>query len=155
MAGLVEELRAASQEDGMRVGLATVALEEAERALAGARLRAEATSDALSALEERLKVLTPPPPGQDEARRAEEGATVDELILGFLAGREKAPTWEIVEHVRGIRPDADPGKVSPRLTQLKKADRIVHVTTGWWRIARTADGKSAGAEDAGEEGARP
>ncbi|WKK21339.1 hypothetical protein QZH56_20995 [Streptomyces olivoreticuli] len=139
VAGLVEELRAASREDQARVEQAQAVLERAERTLAGAQLRAEATTTALSALEERLKALSSPPPGHDGVRQDEKGPTTDELILDFLAGRQKAATREIVEHVRTVKPNADSGKVSPRLTHLKSAGRIVHIDTGWWRIAAAED----------------
>ncbi|MEH6373827.1 hypothetical protein V7793_05650 [Streptomyces sp. KLMMK] len=149
VAGLVEVLRQASREDEARVEQARGVVEEAERGLAGACLRAEATSSALSALEERLMVLSCPPPRPGGPQAQERAPTTDELILGFLAGRRKASTQEIVSHVRTVKPDANSGKVSPRLTHLKSVRRIVHVATGWWRIAGAADEASADAETTG------
>lgn len=141
VAELIGQLKQLLEEDSTRLCRAQAVMEAAERDAAGARLRTEAGLSALRVLEQRLEALTPSPAGvrgeEDGASPDGKGTTIVEAVLGFLAGREKAATHEIIAHVQSVRKHADASTVSPELTRLKRRGRIVHVEPGWWQISDT------------------
>lgn len=129
-----------------RVAMAQEELARAEADFASSDVRASAAFEAVQAAERFVANLPEEADKQPEetpdatAPAPEAGSTdttghsIVEQILEFLRGRQETPRQAIIDHFQKLRPGIKAGGVSPELSRLAKAGRIIRVDRGVYRL---------------------
>lgn len=138
-----------------RVAMAQEELARAEADFASADVRAGAAFEAVQAAERFVANLPEeadqqPEAMPDAAAPAPESAppgtpghSIVEQILEFLHGRQETPRQAIIDHFQKLRPGIKAGNVSPELSRLAKAGRIIRVERGVYRLPPEPTGGDA------------